>query len=316
MAVDAHITMLGPQRQPRLAHVVASLGLSDARFATINAGWREREPDDDLLSTTLGGNTLNPRLWHRMQHVWDEDPELARADQQRRQVLEEMQELYLRRLDHAVSALTALLQHSPRHTGVLDEAVRDAEEDVRGMDARHLARVEEAYAEFWEQWKPHERESTARARDEIAADLTQVQAVVLTGGHVGVLMGAMHLFNIAPALEAPIIAWGAGAMVLTDTVVLFHDRAAHGPAIAEVYGNGLGLVKAAVALPSARERLEVNNHARMGLLARRFAPANALLLDTGVQVHVGYDGALPVGAPVLGPEGRTVHLTAVNGSVA
>ncbi len=316
MTLDAHITLLGPQRHPRLAQVVAGLGLSDARFATINAGWREREPDDGLLSETLGGNTLNPRLWHRMQQVWDEDPELAVADQSRRAVIEEMQELYLQRLDHALSALSTLLQHTPRHTGVLDEAVRDAEEDVRDMDERHLARVEEAYAEFWSQWKPHERDSTALAREQIAAELAQVQAVILTGGHVGVLMGAMHLFNIAPSLEAPIIAWGAGAMVLTDRVVLFHDRAAHGPAIAEVYGSGLGLVKETVALPSARERLDLGNRVRMGLLARRFAPAHALLLDTGAAVHIGYDGALPAGVSVLSTDGRPQPLNAANGSGA
>ncbi|MGB3185877.1 MAG: hypothetical protein WBG36_16475 [Ornithinimicrobium sp.] len=316
MAVDAHITLLGPQRRPRLAQVVAGLGLADARFATINAGWREREPDDALLSETLGGNTLNPRLWHRMQQVWDEDPELAVADQRRRRVIEEMQELYLQRLDYALSALSTLLQHTPRHTGVLDEAVQDAEESVRRMDKRHLARVEEAYAEFWAQWKPHERDSTARAREQIAADLAQVQAVILTGGHVGVLMGAMHLFNIAPALEAPIIAWGAGAMVLTDRVVLFHDRAAHGPAIAEVYGSGLGLVKKTVALPSPRERLDLGNTARMGLLARRFAPDKALLLDTGVAVHIGYDGALPAGVPVLASTGHQQLLSAPNESAA
>ncbi|MGB5952046.1 MAG: hypothetical protein WBG57_05945 [Ornithinimicrobium sp.] len=316
MALDAHITLLGPQRQPRLAQVVASLGLTDARFAMINAGWREREPDDELLSETLGGNALNPRLWHRMQQVWESDPELARADQQRRQVLEEMQELYLQRLDHALSALTELLHHAPRHAGVLDEAVADAEADVRGMDARHLARVEEAYAQFWQQWKPHERESTARAREQVAAELAQVQAVALTGGHVGVLMGAMHLFNIAPALGVPIIAWGAGAMVLTDRVVLFHDRAAHGPAIAEVYGTGLGLVKSTVALPSPRARLDLSNHPRMGLLARRFAPDKALLLDTGTQVHIGYDGAVPSGAYVLGGDGRVVQSIEQDGSAA
>lgn len=316
MALDAHITLLGPQRQPRLAQVVASLGLSDARFAMINAGWREREPDDELLSEALGGNTLNPRLWHRMQQVWENDPELAQADRDRRQVLEEMQELYLQRLDHAISALATLLQHTPRHPGVLTDAVRDAEADVRGMDARHLARVEEAYAQFWDQWKPHERDSTARAREEVAADLAQAQAVVLTGGHVGVLMGAMHLFNIAPALEVPLIAWGAGAMVLTDRVVLFHDRAAHGPAIAEVYGNGLGLVKQTVALPSPRERLDLSNHSRMGLLARRFAPNKALLLDSGMQVHIGYDGEVPAEASVLAADGRMAQAGDSDGSAA
>lgn len=302
-ANDAHITLLGPQRTPCLGEVVASLGLGDARFATINAGWREREPDDELLSQTLGGNTINPRLWHRMQQVWEVDPELAQADRDRRQVLEEMQHLYLMGLDHALSALKELLRHSPRHPSVRELAVADAEEIVRDMDLRHLERVEAEYAQFWEQWRPHERDSIAQAREAITADLAQAQAVVLTGGHVGVLMGAMHLFNIAPALDAPIVAWGAGAMALTDRVVLFHDRAAHGPAIAEVYQRGLGLVRHTVAWPSPRERLDVSNQTRMGLLSRRFDPAHSLMLESGVQVHIGYDGLLPPSAPVIASDG-------------
>lgn len=302
-ADDTHITLLGPQRTPHLAQVVASLGLRDARFATINAGWREREPDDALLCETLGGNTLNPRLWHRMQRVWEEDPELAQADQDRRRVLEEMQQLYLMGLDHALSALKELLRHTPRHPDVLDLAVLDAEEIVRQMDSRHIQRVEAEYAEFWHTWKPHERESTAAARAEIAHQLSQVQGIIVTGGHVGVLMGAMNLFNIAPALDVPIIAWGAGAMVLTERVVLFHDRAAHGPAIAEVYRSGLGLVRHTVALPSPSDRLDVSNARRLGLLSRRFHPAHSLLLDAGAQVHIGYDGELPPTAPVLAFDG-------------
>ncbi|MGC1208074.1 MAG: hypothetical protein WA880_08990 [Ornithinimicrobium sp.] len=303
MPANTWITLLGPQRTPRLGHVVASLGLSDARFATINAGWREREPDDELLSQTLGGNTINPRLWGRMQQMWDDDPELAQADRDRRQVLEEMHELYLMGLDHALSALKELLAHSPRHPEVREVAVHDAEQIVRDMDARHLARVEEQYAQFWEHWKPQDRESTARVREVVHEELGQAQAIVLTGGHVGVLMGAMNLFNIGPALDVPIIAWGAGAMALTERVVLFNDRAAHGPAIAEVYRRGMGLVRHTVALPSPRERLDISNHTRMGLLARRFDPSRSLLLEAGVTVHIGYDGQLPPGAPVLATDG-------------
>lgn len=305
MPTDAHVTLLGPQRTPRLGQVVAALGLSEARFGTINAGWQEREPDDDLLSETLNHNTVNLRLWHRMQQVWESDPELAQADAQRRRVVEEMQELYLLGLDHAIRALFELLQHTPRDPRVRESAIMDAEVIIRDLDRRHQERIDDAYAEFWQRWRPHERESTAQARQAVERELADTQAVVLTGGHVGVLLGALHLFNIAPALDVPIIAWGAGAMVLTERVVLFHDRAAHGPAIAEVYGTGLGLVRGTVALPSPQERLDIGDRERMGVLARRFAPRLGLLLGTGTTVHVGYDGLLPAGAPVLLPDGST-----------
>lgn len=302
-----HITLLGPQRSPRLAQVVDTLGLRGP-FATINAGWREREPEDELLNSSLGGDSVNLRLWNRMQQVWDADPEFADADRERRHTLEELQQLYLLGLDHAMAAVAELRAHQPRDPAVLRVALADAEQIVREMDTRHLARVAELYAVFWERTRPHERSAIAREREQIAQLLDGTQAVALTGGHVGVLLGALHLFNIAPALSRPVIAWGAGAMALTERVVLFHDRVSHGPAVAETYAAGLGLLKDTVALPSARGRLTLSDHPRMAILERRFDPARCLLLDAGAQVHVGPDGQLPAGAPVLGPDGSATVL--------
>ncbi|MGI8946925.1 MAG: hypothetical protein ACR2FV_02895 [Ornithinimicrobium sp.] len=307
--IEPHVTLLGPQRTPRLARVVDALGLCGP-FATINAGWREREPEDELLDSSLGGDSVNLRLWHRMQQVWDADPEFAEADRQRRHTLEELQQLYLLGLDHAMSAVAELRAHQPRDPAVLPAALADAERIIRDMDTRHLGRVAELYGAFWDETRPHERSAVAHERQEIAQVLDGTEAVVLTGGHVGVLLGALHLFTIAPALARPVIAWGAGAMTLTERVVLFHDRATHGPAIAETYAAGLGLLKDAVALPSARDRLDLSDHARMAMLGRRFAPARCLLLDAGVRVDVGPDGMLPAGAPVLGLDGSATELAA------
>ena len=46
--------LLGPQRRPTLDAVVRSLGLPGP-FATVTAGWQEREPDDGELRALLGG---------------------------------------------------------------------------------------------------------------------------------------------------------------------------------------------------------------------------------------------------------------------
>lgn len=302
MPAEGQITLLGPQRSPRLDQVVAEQELTGP-FATINAGWQEREPEDELLDSLLGGASVNLRLWHRMQQVWEADPEFAEADRQRRLVLEEMQQLYLLGLDHAMAAIGEISQHPPRDPSVLSLALQDAEHIVRDLDARHLRRVAGLYDDFWARTEPHARPAVAEARELVARDLDGVEAVVITGGHVGVLLGALHLFNVAPALARPVIAWGAGAMALTERVVLFHDRAAHGPAVAETYAAGLGLVKETVALPSPSERLDLADAARMAILHRRFDPAHALLLEAGTQVHVDRDGLLPAGAPVLGPDG-------------
>ncbi len=200
MPPEPHVTLLGPQRTPRLDQVVDSLGLQGP-FATINAGWQEREPEDELLDTMLGGRSRNLRLWHRMQQLWDADPAFAEADRERRGVLEEMQQLYLLGLDHAMGAITGLYRHTPRNAWVMQTALEDTEHIVREMDARHLERVAEVHAEFWARTRPHDRPDLAEAReaiahelsDEIARELHITLSTVKT--HVGSLMAKLCVRN-------------------------------------------------------------------------------------------------------------------------
>jgi hypothetical protein len=123
---------------------------------------------------------------------------------------------------------------------------------------------------------------------------------VVAGGHVGVLADVLHLFNVAAALNggAPVIAWSAGAMALTDRIVLFHDRAPQGPGQPEVYGSGLSLVRDVVLLPHAKARLLLDDAPRLAVLARRFAPARCVPLEAGNRIDV-VDGAWPDGVRVI-----------------
>src|SRR5579859_6782436 len=125
-------------------------------------------------------------------------------------------------------------------------------------------------------------------------------AVVVTGGHVGVLADVLHLFNVAAALRSPVIAWSAGAMALTERIVLFGDRSAHGPGHPEIYGAGLSVLRGVVPLPHARARLLLDDAARMSVFARRFAPARCVLLEHGTRIDADGDGGWPPGSRVLG----------------
>ncbi len=64
------------------------------------------------------------------------------------------------------------------------------------------------------------------------------QAVVVAGGHVGELTRVLHLFCVEPHLPQVVIAWSAGAMALSERVVLFHDFVPHGVAQTEVFERG------------------------------------------------------------------------------
>jgi len=191
-----------------------------------------------------------------------------------------------------------------RRSSVRAEARTRAIEDVRRIDAEHLARLDQHNAEFIARWAPHERDAIAHHRAEIATTLHQSDALAIAGGHIAVLLGLVHLFTVDPPDRLPIVAWSAGAMALTELVMIYHDRTVHGPSDPELYGRGLGVVKEIVAVPHARTRLMLGDTDRMAVLHARFAPARCVLLDEGARLDVGSYGELPAHAVVVRPDGR------------
>ncbi len=125
---------------------------------------------------------------------------------------------------------------------------------------------------------------------------------------MGVLLQVLHLFHVAPHVPPTVVAWSAGAMALAERVVLFHDRAPQGFGHAELYDDGIGLVRGVVLLPHARRRLIVDDRTRMAVLARRFAPAHCVVLDDGARVDMGDGTRLASEARVVGTDGRIVAL--------
>ena len=287
------IVLLGPQRRPTLDGVVRSLGLA-GRFATVTAGWQEREPDDGEFVSLLGGDVVNLGLYRRWLDVQERDPEYLEAERRLSQVLAGLQEMYLLRLDYALRAVYAV----QRRAGVDPDAVEEAVAAVRALDEAHRRRVNGARGEFYARLEPHARPVIAAHRAEVAAVLAGASALVIAGGHVGVLTGMLHLFNVAAAVGSPVIAWSAGAMALTDRIVLFHDRSPQGPGHPEVYGSGLSLLRDVVLLPHARARLLLDDAPRMAVLAWRFAPARCVPLEAGNRIDVT-DGRWPAGVRVI-----------------
>ena len=325
------VVLLGPQRRPTVDAVARSLAL-DGPVATITAGWQEREPDDDELSRLLDGRDINLGLYRRWLDVLDRDGEYAAAERRLQAVLAELQDLYLLRLDHALQAVYALRRREASPAAEAAEA--EAVAAVRDLDTAHLRRVNEARGEFFTGLAPHGRPVIAGHRAAVTGMLGGAAALVIAGGHVGVLADVLHLFNVAPAADAaavttgpgwPVIAWSAGAMALASRIVLFHDRAPQGPGHPEVYGSGLSMVRGVVLLPHARARLLLGDTARMAVLASRFAPARCVLLERGTRLDIGpaaersgggpcpaekaAGGApWPPGARVLGMDGRVATL--------
>ena len=285
------VILLGPQRRPTVDAVARSLGLPGPgnQVATITAGWQEREPDDQELSTLLGARAVNLSLYRRWLDVQDRDPQYAAAERELAGTLAELQDLYLLRLDYALQAVYAVQRRSGPAPG--GEALAEAVAAVRELDAAHLRRVDNVRGEFFQRLPPHDRPVIAGHRAAVQGILGEAGALVITGGHVGVLAAVLHLFNVAAAIRSPVIAWSAGAMALADRIVLFGDRSPQGPGHPEVYGSGLSMLRDVVLLPHARARMLLDDTPRMAVFARRFAPARCVLLDRGTRIELDSGGA-------------------------
>lgn len=295
------VVVLGPQRRPTVDAAVRGLD-PEGPIATVTAGWRDREGEDAELDRLLGARTANLRLFARWQDVLDHDAEYAAAEWEHRAALDERQELYRVQLAGALAGLRRTARYGGSRPAVRDAARADAEAAVRLVDEQHVTRIREARAEFDRAWRPGERAGVAEHRAAVRERLDRADALVVAGGHVGVLLHVLRLF----AVTAPpvVVAWSAGAMALTDRVLLFHDTAAHGPADAEFAGPGLGWLPGCVLLPHARRRLRTDDPERMAELAVRAAPARCVVLDDGTRLDLTPGTGLPAEARLVGADGR------------
>lgn len=297
------ITLLGPQHaQPTVTRVLRDLGIRGP-VAVVTAGWQERETDAGVLPE-LDVPSVNLTLHARADEVFARDAEFAAAYKTRQSRLKVMQDFYRVRLDHAALAAHAI---GVRHVDpeLLADELAISIDVVRRLDEDHRERCRAHHAAFFERWSTTERERVAHHRGELAALIEPTDALIIAGGHVAVLLNRLMMFDVFGLTgDRPIIAWSAGAMVLTERVVLFHDHPPYGPPIAEVLDTALGLARGLVVLPHPRLRLKLDDTERVAMLARRFAPAVCVAMDHGARITL-QRGAVTGGANLqrLTPEG-------------
>ena len=119
------------------------------------------------------------------------------------------------------------------------------------------------------------------------------------------LAAALHVFDVAASLRSPVIAWSAGAMALTDRIVLFHDRAPQGPGHPELYGRGLSVLSGVVALPHARRAAAARRPATDGRLRPQVRTCPLYAPGEGTRVDPTRTAArVRRGTRVLAEDGR------------
>lgn len=274
--------LLGPQRPVlNLGDAIAEADLPAGPVGVVAAGWQEAEADIDDVAEAARRDVLNLQLYRRADEVFAGEPELTAAYRLRQDRLQELQRLYGLRLRRTMAAARDLLRAAGSISLVGPEQ-RHAIAQLRALDRHHLHRVRSLHAGFDGAFDVNRHALLARHRAEIEALLAGVATVVVTGGNVAVLLNRLRLFDLAGLLAGKhLVAWSAGAMALTDRVVLFHDNAPQGRRNPEVFGQGLGLVRRHVLLPDAKHRLRYRDRVRLALFCRRFAPASCVTLDSG-----------------------------------
>ncbi len=186
----------------------------------------------------------------------------------------------------------------------------DALRAVSDLDHHYLTQIRGIHQAFLDLWDPTLNPSIAETRAELKEELQSCGGVLIAGGNVSVLLDQLYLLKLRPLLGTlPIVAWSAGAMVLTDRIVLFHDNPPQGRGDPEIYDDGLRLAPRLVALPHAKHRLKLGDERRVGILAGRFAPATCVALDEGNGVHWdGYEWRPIGGARALVADGQVVEM--------
>jgi hypothetical protein len=284
------VALLGPQLHlPSLPAVLEELGIR-GRVAIVTAGWQEREDETLRLSEHLGGRADFLDLHRRGDDAFTRDPELAEAHRARQHRLQEAQALYNVRLDRAAEAVLELGRRGGSED-LLAAARREAMEAVRRLDAEHLERIRTIHAEHAGRLRFGERRSLAGHRREVARIIAKADALGVAGGHVAVLLNRLEMFGVADAVgNKTVLGWSAGAMVLCERIVVYHDTPPQGPGNAELLECGFGLCRGVVALPHARARLRLDDAARVTRFAARWAPDRCVALDDGARLTLTNDG--------------------------
>ena len=220
------------------------------------------------MGTSRVSNELeNLELFARAEAVFAADQELIEILRDRQDQLRELRNAYKLRRDHLIEAARELKLESHH---VMDPSPEwdSAINMIRQLDREYVAQTRQVCQQFDRRLKTGRRPPVARQRREIQSQLRDVEAILIAGGHVGILLNRMNLFAVQEAAaDLPLIAWSGGTMAIGKRIVFFHDSPPQGRGNAEVLrGAGLGLYDGVLPLPHARTRLKLDDPLRVSRL--------------------------------------------------
>jgi peptidase E len=302
--------LLGPQSPtPNLRQAIEIVN-KDGPIVVITAGWRDSEGEIDELREITGHPLEDLMLYQRAEEVFASEPALHELHRERQKKLTELQRLYRIRLTPTIAAARKLMK-TRAEADLLHIEQRAAIAQLRALDSHHLRRIRGIHQTFNLRRAELEVPQALVQRDKVHQLVEKAGVVVIAGGHVAVLLNRIRLFGLDRLLaEKTVIAWSAGAMAMTERIVLFHHSAPHGKRDSELLDAGLGIVRRRVLLPHAATRLDWRNRRRMALFSRRFSPASCCTLDNDSMIHMDNEQLIASkGSSIVTRTGRKRALT-------
>ena len=300
------LLLLGPQPQyATLRRALERLGAT-APVAVTTAGWQDAEGEDAELLRNLPSGSFNLRLFERSEQLFRDDPELIQMLRQRQDELRYLRDVYRKRLECLRQALVETMQYDARGFDLRPER-QSAFEQIQHLDRQYFLRTCQVCDQYEQRLDMSRRPEVVRHRREIGEALQHAVALVISGGHAGIILNRLKIFDLLEHRpDLPVVAWSAGAMALSEEVVFFHDSPPQGPGNPEIMRAGVSEYVRILALPDARHRLKLDDPFRVQLFARRFAEFQCVIFDEqtlldridgrweteGVVQRLGADGQL------------------------
>lgn len=283
------IVVLGPQRPaPNLGRALDRVG-AKGPVALITAGWRHDEDDIEALARGVGRPTEHLPLYAWFEEVAQQHPEEARRYRDRTRRVRAWKKGYRIRLHASMQALVTLDELATADPELYQASLQAALGQIIALDAE----VPATLAALRTSEPPWSREPVLSYRKRVEELFQRCDTVALAGGQVATLLNRLRFFGVGPLLRdfwergGNLVAWSAGAMVLTERVMLFYDHPPDGPGHPEVLDAGLGLIRGLTLFPGAAQRLDLEDTRRRWRLIARLGGHRALGLANGDALQVG-----------------------------
>ncbi len=285
--MNGSIHVLGPQGTDKNLNHAINMFCPQGDIAVISAGWRYEECELQSLQKQLGRRLHHIPLYEWFDALGSVEPELSGLHRMRQRRILDYKKVYRINLDAALDSWIAI-QHLYRkdpQTYAKDE--RAACRQVQAVDQACLNRLRDIKEDFSAIETPWLHDSALPLHEQIITVLERSAGLIITGGHVAILRNRLAFFGLEELLThfvlegKQIFTWSAGAMCLTDRIVLFHDDPPWGKGRTEILDTGMGLLPKTVFLPNATTRLNLQDANRIERFARRFHPSLSICLEEG-----------------------------------